>query len=69
MKGRRKYTDEQIVAILQEHQGGVTATEVIRRHGIALDTFYHCKRGSPRRCRPGRTSAGACVQVHPISRT
>ncbi len=44
MKGRRKYTDEQIVALLQEHAGGVTAKEVIRRHGISLDTFYRWKR-------------------------
>lgn len=44
MKARRKYTDDQIVAILQEHQGGVTAKEVIRRHGISLDTFYRWKR-------------------------
>jgi putative transposase len=44
MKGKRKYTDEQIVAILQEHQGGVTAKAVIRRHGISLDTFYRWKR-------------------------
>ncbi len=34
----RKYTDEQIVAILQEHQGGRTAKEVIRCHGIALES-------------------------------
>ncbi len=40
----RKYTDEQIVRILQEHQGGVTAKEIIRRHGISLDTFYRWKR-------------------------
>ena len=44
MKARRKYTDDQMVAILQEHQGGVTAKEVIRRHGISLDTFYRWKR-------------------------
>lgn len=44
MKVKRKYTDEQIVAILQEHAGGVTAKEVIRRHGISLDTFYRWKR-------------------------
>ena len=44
MKAGRKYTDDQILAILQEHQGGVTAKEVIRRHGISLDTFYRWKR-------------------------
>lgn len=45
-KGRRakRYTDEQIVRILQEHSGGVTAAEVVRRHGIALDTLYRWKR-------------------------
>ncbi|MGE5291212.1 MAG: transposase [Micromonosporaceae bacterium] len=44
MAEQRKYTDEQIVAILQEHAGRVTAKEVIRRHGISLDTFYRWKR-------------------------
>lgn len=44
MKRKRQYTDDQIVSILQEHQGGVTAKEVIRRHGLSLDTFYRWKR-------------------------
>jgi putative transposase len=44
MSTARKYTDDQIVALLQEHQGGVTAKEIIRRHGIALHTFYRWKR-------------------------
>jgi putative transposase len=44
MKAKRKYTGDQIVAILQEHQGGMTAKEVIRRHGISLDTFYRWRR-------------------------
>jgi putative transposase len=44
MRRPRRYTDEQIVGILQEHQGCVTAKEVIRRHGISLDTFYRWKR-------------------------
>ena len=44
MSKPRQYTDEQIVSILQEHQGGATAKEIIRRHGISLDTFYRWKR-------------------------
>jgi putative transposase len=44
MTARRRYSPDQIVAILQEHAGGVTAKEVIRRHGISLDTFYRWKR-------------------------
>ena len=43
MKRRRRYTDDQIVSILQEHSGGVTAAEEIR-HGISLDTLYRWKR-------------------------
>lgn len=44
MKAKRKYTADEIMAVLQEHQGGVTAKEVIRRHGITADTFYRWKR-------------------------
>jgi putative transposase len=43
-KGRRRHTDEQILSILAEHQGGVTVQEIIRRHGISLDTFYRWKK-------------------------
>ena len=43
MSKPRRYTDEQIVAILQD-QGEVTAKDIIRRHGISLDTFYRWKR-------------------------
>lgn len=44
MKTKRKYTEEQILAILSEHGGGVRAQEVIRRYGISLDTLYRWKR-------------------------
>ena len=44
MAGRRRHTPDQIIAILQEHTGATTAQEVIRRHGISLDTFYRWKR-------------------------
>jgi putative transposase len=43
-KAQRKHTDEAIPTILTEHQGGLTAREIIRRHGISLDTFYRWKR-------------------------
>lgn len=45
MAGRkRRHTPDEILAILQEHTGTVTAKEVIRRHGISLDTLYRWKR-------------------------
>ena len=42
MKGKR-YTEEQIIGILNEHEAGVPAQEVIRKHGIASGTFYRWK--------------------------
>jgi hypothetical protein len=35
---RHRHSANQIIAILQEHTGDVTAQEIIRRHGISLDT-------------------------------
>ena len=57
MKAPRKYTDEQIVSILQEHQGEVTAKEIIRRHGISLDTFYRWKPKYPCVASNGRATS------------
>jgi putative transposase len=42
MKGNR-YSEEQIIGILNEHEAGVPAQEVIRKHGIASGTFYRWK--------------------------
>ena len=38
MKGKRD-TEEQIIGILKEHEAGMPAQEVIRKHGIANGTF------------------------------
>ncbi len=42
MKGKR-YTEEQIIGILKEHEAGISAQEVVRKHGIANGTFYRWK--------------------------
>ena len=42
---RSKYTEEQIVRILQEAESGqTTQAEVCRKHGVSLNTFYVWKR-------------------------
>jgi putative transposase len=41
---RRRHSADEIIAILQEHTGSVTAKDVILRHGISLDTLYRWKR-------------------------
>jgi len=40
---RKRYSEEQIIGILKEHEAGLSAQEVIRKHGIATGTFYRWK--------------------------
>ena len=40
---RSRYTEEQIVALLKEHERGVPTDELCRRHGISQQTFYRWK--------------------------
>ena len=38
---KSRFTEEQIVAILKESEGGLTNKEICRKHGIANQTLYH----------------------------
>lgn len=37
---RSRFSEEQIIRILKEHQAGLSAAEICRRHGISDATFY-----------------------------
>ena len=37
---KSRFTEEQIIGILKEHQAGLSAAEVCRKHGISDATFY-----------------------------
>ena len=39
MKGSR-FSEEQIIGVLREHEAGAKTEEVCRRHGISSATFY-----------------------------
>src|SRR6266571_4234052 len=39
-----RFTEEQIVGILQEHAAGAKTGELVRRHGISRETFYKWRR-------------------------
>jgi putative transposase len=41
---KSRSTDEQIISILQEGADGAKTGELIRRHGIARETFYNWRR-------------------------
>jgi transposase-like protein len=40
---RSRFSNEQIIAILQEQEAGMPTAEVCRRHGISPATFYKWK--------------------------
>jgi putative transposase len=37
---RKRYTEEQIIAVLKDAQSGVSVQDLRRKHGIADATFY-----------------------------
>ena len=38
---RKRHTEEQIVSILKEAEGGMSSVELCRKHGISDGTFYN----------------------------
>jgi len=37
---RSRFSEEQIIGILKEHQAGLSAKDLCRKHGISDATFY-----------------------------
>lgn len=40
---RSRFSEEQVIGILKEQEGGVATADVCRRHGISSATFYKWK--------------------------
>ena len=40
---RRRFTEEQIIAVLKEHELGAPTADLCRKHGISQQTFYNWK--------------------------
>lgn len=40
---RSRFTEEQIIGILREQEGGLAVTELCRKHGVSSPTFYKWK--------------------------
>ena len=40
---RSKFSEEQIIGVLKEHEAGAKTADLCRRHGISEATFYNWK--------------------------
>ena len=40
---RSRFTEEQIIGVLKEHEAGVKTAELCRKHGISSATFFKWK--------------------------
>jgi putative transposase len=40
---KQRFSEEQIIGILKQQEGGVSTAEVCRQHGISQNTFYKWK--------------------------
>jgi putative transposase len=40
---KSRFTEEQIIGILREQEGGAKTADVCRQHGFSPATFYHWK--------------------------
>ena len=40
---RKRFTEEQIIAVLREHEAGMKTEDLARKHGISEATLYNWK--------------------------
>lgn len=40
---KRRFTEEQIIGILKQHESGVSTSDICRQHNISSATFYKWK--------------------------
>ena len=40
---RKRFTEEQIIGVLREHEAGTGTADLCRKHGISSGTFYNWK--------------------------
>ena len=61
---RSRFTQEQIIGVLKEHQAGATAADLCRKHGISDATFYTWRLRS--KDRDGRITMAMSLSSSPL---
>lgn len=67
---KSRYSEEQIIAVLKEHQAGIPVLELCRRHGISEATI--CIYGRLSHCKPTLSWSAwpplqTSIRRHPMS--
>jgi putative transposase len=57
---RRRFSEEQIIAILKQGDSGAPTSELCRRHGIARQTFYAWRK------KYGEMDVGEAKRMHQL---
>ena len=74
---RKRYTEEQIIAVLNEAEAGARTADLCRKHGMSDATFYNWRAKyagltvsevSSRGSSPWRTRTGVSSRLWPIRR-
>jgi putative transposase len=40
---RKRFSEEQIIGILKEHEAGIPVSDLCRKHGVSDASIYKCK--------------------------
>lgn len=40
---QKRFTEEQIIGVLKEHEAGIKADDICRKYGISVQTLYRWK--------------------------
>ena len=61
---RKRYTEEQIISILKQHEAGRTMVDLAREYGMAENTLYRWKTLPQKKVRKiiYTTHSGTCIQ-------
>jgi putative transposase len=49
---KKRYSEEQIITAIKEHEAGAKVDDICRRLGISSGTFYNWRSGSRTKKRP-----------------